>query len=190
MKNQCSELFSVQMCTKTRESLTLHPQTSVESDGVLVVKMEEEEQTFDLNSSLRWSHCHSPDTFRQRFRQFGYQDSPGPREALSRLRELCNRWLRPEVHSKEQILELLVLEQFLAILPQELQAWLLEHRPGDGEEAVSLLEELEQELDGPSEQVRRSRWAWKPGSQEHKPAFPGRVPSNCFLLSTWRCEVQ
>jgi len=39
------------------------------------------------------------------------------------LRELCRRWLRPETHSKEQIVELLVPEQFLTILPEKLQAW-------------------------------------------------------------------
>ncbi|XP_014636826.1 zinc finger protein 396 [Diceros bicornis minor] len=141
------------MSAKLRASSTLLPQISEERDGILVVKMEEEEQACDLDSSLHWSSCYSPDTFRQRFRQFGYQESPGPREALSRLRQLCRQWLRPEVHTKEQILELLVLEQFLAILPEELQAWLRDHRPENGEEAVTMLEELEKELDGPAEQV-------------------------------------
>ena len=61
--------------------------------------------------------------FRQRFRHFCYRETPGPREALRRLRELCRQWLRPETHSKEQILELLVLEQLMTILPAELQAW-------------------------------------------------------------------
>uniref|UniRef100_A0A2K5P6W0 Zinc finger and SCAN domain containing 30 n=1 Tax=Cercocebus atys TaxID=9531 RepID=A0A2K5P6W0_CERAT len=95
------------------------------------------------------------EVFRQKFRQFSYSDSTGPREALSRLRELCCQWLRPEVHSKEQILELLVLEQFLAILPEELQAWVREHRPENGEEAVIMLEELEKELEEPRQQVRK-----------------------------------
>ncbi|KAF5919142.1 hypothetical protein HPG69_003780 [Diceros bicornis minor] len=77
------------MSAKLRASSTLLPQISEERDGILVVKMEEEEQACDLDSSLHWSSCYSPDTFRQRFRQFGYQESPGPREALSRLRQLC-----------------------------------------------------------------------------------------------------
>ncbi|XP_066103024.1 zinc finger protein 396 [Saccopteryx bilineata] len=106
----------------------------------------------DLESRLHGRSCYSPETFRQQFRQFGYQESPGPREALNRLRELCCQWLRPEMYSKKQIVELLVLEQFLAILPEELQAWLREHRPENGEEAVLMLEELEKELDGPAEQ--------------------------------------
>ncbi|XP_013000519.1 protein FAM200A isoform X1 [Cavia porcellus] len=86
---------------------------------------------------------------RLRFRQFCYQETPGPREALRRLRELCHQWLRPETHSKEQILELLVLEQFLAILPAELQAWVRAQRPESGDEVVTVLEDLERELDEP-----------------------------------------
>ena len=61
----------------------------------------------------------------------------GPQGALGRLRELCRRWLRPEVHTKEQM---------LTVLPREIQAWLQEHRPESGEEAVALVEDLTQTL--------------------------------------------
>ncbi|KAI2593359.1 ZNF444 isoform 10, partial [Pan troglodytes] len=56
-----------------------------------------------------------------RFRRFHLGDAPGPREALGLLRALCRDWLRPEVHTKEQMLELLVLEQFLSALPADTQ---------------------------------------------------------------------
>uniref|UniRef100_A0A452S692 SCAN box domain-containing protein n=1 Tax=Ursus americanus TaxID=9643 RepID=A0A452S692_URSAM len=81
----------------------------------------------------------------KQFRQLRYEETAGPREALSRLRELCRRWLRPEMHSKEQIVELLVLEQFLTILPEELRARLREQQPESGEQAVTVLEDLERE---------------------------------------------
>ncbi|XP_040834103.1 zinc finger protein 444 isoform X2 [Ochotona curzoniae] len=77
-----------------------------------------------------------------RFRHFHLGDAAGPREALGLLRALCRDWLRPEVHTKEQMLELLVLEQFLSALPADTQAWVCSRRPRSGEEAVALLEEL------------------------------------------------
>ncbi|XP_036903553.1 zinc finger protein 446 isoform X2 [Sturnira hondurensis] len=84
-----------------------------------------------------------PEAARLRFRGFCYQEVSGPQEALARLQELCRQWLRPEVHSKEQMLELLVLEQFLGSLPSEIQAWVRGQRPGSPEEASALVEGLQ-----------------------------------------------
>uniref|UniRef100_A0A8D2DBB3 Zinc finger and SCAN domain containing 30 n=1 Tax=Sciurus vulgaris TaxID=55149 RepID=A0A8D2DBB3_SCIVU len=122
-----------------------------EQEELIIVKVEEENYVWGQDFGLQ-RNSQSQEFFRLRFRQFSYSDSSGPREALSKLRELCCRWLKPEAHSKEQILELLVLEQFLAILPEELQGWVREQGPDDGEEVVTLLEELEKELDEPRQQ--------------------------------------
>ncbi|XP_054311689.1 zinc finger protein 75A isoform X2 [Pongo pygmaeus] len=79
------------------------------------------------------------------FRNFTYDEAAGPREAVSKLQELCHLWLRPAIHSKEQILELLVLEQFLTILPRETQTQMKKHHPQSIEEAVALVEHLQRE---------------------------------------------
>ncbi|KAM6164430.1 zinc finger protein 18-like [Rhynchocyon petersi] len=84
----------------------------------------------------------SPEAARQLFRRFQYQVLSGPHETLRQLRQLCFQWLQPEVHSKEQILEILMLEQFLTILPGEIQMWVRRQCPGSGEEAVTLVESL------------------------------------------------
>ncbi|XP_059574853.1 zinc finger protein 879 isoform X2 [Alligator mississippiensis] len=65
----------------------------------------------------------APHTWRQRFRGLRYREGAGPREVCGRLRELAQRWLEPQRRSKEQMLELVVLEQFLAILPRETRSW-------------------------------------------------------------------
>nr|BAE22369.1 unnamed protein product [Mus musculus] len=87
------------------------------------------------------------ETCRRNFRNFPYPDVAGPRKALCQLRELCLKWLRPEVHSKEQILELLVLEQFLSILPGEVRTWVNSQYPESSEEVVALVEDLTQILE-------------------------------------------
>ena len=48
--------------------------------------------------------------------------------------------LRPKTHSKEQILELLVMEQFL---PEKVQSWMREQCPENGEKVVALVEDVQ-----------------------------------------------
>ncbi|XP_060093836.1 zinc finger and SCAN domain-containing protein 30-like [Heteronotia binoei] len=79
---------------------------------------------------------------RRRFRQLNYRETEGPRKICGRLQELCHRWLRPERHTKEQILELVILEQFLAILPQDIQSWLRDCCPQACSHAVVLVEDF------------------------------------------------
>ncbi|XP_066126937.1 zinc finger protein 446 isoform X1 [Saccopteryx bilineata] len=86
-----------------------------------------------------------PEAARLRFRGFSYQEVAGPQEALGQLQDLCRQWLKPEVHSKEQMLELLVLEQFLGVLPPEIQSWVRGQRPGSPEEAAALVEGLQRD---------------------------------------------
>ncbi|XP_062978574.1 zinc finger protein 85-like [Elgaria multicarinata webbii] len=79
---------------------------------------------------------------RQHFRCFCYQEAEGPRGAYNQLQGLCRQWLKIERHSKEQILELLILEQFLAILPSEIQNWVRERGPESCSQAVGLAEDF------------------------------------------------
>ncbi|XP_070795161.1 zinc finger and SCAN domain-containing protein 31-like [Pituophis catenifer annectens] len=79
---------------------------------------------------------------RQHFRHFCYQEAEGPTAAYNQLQDLCYGWLKVERHSKEQILELLILEQFLAILPLEIQSWVRECSPETCSQAVGLAEEF------------------------------------------------
>lgn len=72
----------------------------------------------------------NPAAFRQMFRKFRYEDAAGPRDVLRRLLELARQWLRPDIHTKEQIVEMLVQEQFQAVLPEELRAQVQKCQPG------------------------------------------------------------
>ncbi|KAM7055519.1 zinc finger protein with KRAB and SCAN domains 8 isoform 4-T5 [Molossus nigricans] len=141
-----SELFRPYMAAESRKSLVPSPPNQTPEEDLVIVKVEED-HGWDQESSQHEHNFPDQELFRLRFRKLCYQETQGPREALIQLRALCHQWLRPDLNSKEQILEMLVLEQFLSILPTELQALVKEHQLESGEEVVTLLEDLERQID-------------------------------------------
>lgn len=124
-----------------------HIQASSKQERHIITKLEEK------RGPAVQKDCPDPELSRQSFRRFCYQEVSGPQEALSRLRQLCRQWLQPEVHTKEQILELLVLEQFLNILPPEIQGRVRHRCPMSSKEMVTLVEDLHRAAKRPKQWV-------------------------------------
>ncbi|KAM9249219.1 LOW QUALITY PROTEIN: zinc finger and SCAN domain-containing protein 5B [Dugong dugon] len=79
-----------------------------------------------------------PETWHVNFRAFTCSEEADPIRDLKRLYELCHLWLRPDLHTKEQIMDKLVLEQFMISMPLDLQVLVKE----SGVENCKDLEEM------------------------------------------------
>nr|XP_056716445.1 zinc finger and SCAN domain-containing protein 30-like [Euleptes europaea] len=130
---------------------------------------------------LRWDTL-TRERWRQHFRHFRYQEAEGPRGLYSRLQELCHQWLKVERHSKEQIMELLVLEQLLTVLPPEIQNWVRQHGPESCSQAVALAEEflqLQREAEERPEQQEQTPTVADPLSESEQAPFDAGTRQLC-----------
>ncbi|XP_062978538.1 zinc finger protein 436-like isoform X3 [Elgaria multicarinata webbii] len=95
-----------------------------------------------LNSAALRSVVVDAEAQRRHFRAFRFHEAQGPQSAYVQLRERCHAWLKPERCTKEEIVDLLILEHFLAILPGEMQSWVRECEPDSCAQAVAAAEDF------------------------------------------------
>ncbi|XP_051740748.1 zinc finger protein 444-like isoform X2 [Ctenopharyngodon idella] len=83
----------------------------------------------------------SPEQHRQRFRSLDLGDCGRPFVMAQQLRDACRRWLMAEKSDVEEVIDKVVLEQFVARLPRKTAQWVQCHRPTSQKQAIQLAED-------------------------------------------------
>ncbi len=95
----------------------------------------------DLKRAILQRVGRNPEQHRQRFRSVELGDSGRPFVMAQQLRDACRKWLMAEPRDVEGVIDLVVLEQFIARLPWRTAEWVQCHRPTSLTQAIQLAED-------------------------------------------------
>ncbi|XP_048032870.1 uncharacterized protein LOC125259330 [Megalobrama amblycephala] len=95
----------------------------------------------DLKRAIIQRVGRSPEQHRQRFRSLELGESGRPFVMAQQLRDSCRKWLLADGSDVEEIINRVVLEQFITRLPRRTAEWVQCHRPTSLESAIQLAED-------------------------------------------------
>ena len=125
---------------RERWSYQLAPQLTGKAQQAYAALPPDEAKNYDaVKTAILRRFNINEETYRQRFRTLKPKDEESPKELMTRLQDLASRWTR-ETSSHQELLDLLVREQFLKVLPQDVRVAVLERQPKDCEEASQIAE--------------------------------------------------
>lgn len=82
----------------------------------------------------------SEESYRKKFRSLDFTAGANLQTVAQQLRAWGRRWLKPETRSAAEMMELILVEQFLRILPESAREWLSQHKVQSLDSAVQLME--------------------------------------------------
>ncbi|XP_016091013.1 SCAN domain-containing protein 3-like [Sinocyclocheilus grahami] len=95
----------------------------------------------DLKRAILQRVGRSPEQHRQRFRSLDLGEGGRPFVMVQQLRDACRRWLMANTSDVEEVIDRVVLEQFVARLPRKTAQWVQCHRPTSLNQAIQLAED-------------------------------------------------
>uniref|UniRef100_A0A8C5M5B9 Uncharacterized protein n=1 Tax=Leptobrachium leishanense TaxID=445787 RepID=A0A8C5M5B9_9ANUR len=105
----------------------------------------------------------SDECYRNKFRNKTFVLGTPPRAFAQQLKDLAYKWLKPATHPVSEIMDLLILEQYIKQLPKGLSQWVSRHKRSSLDYAVQISEEFLQAEDTHGYQVaqkqsKREKW--------------------------------
>uniref|UniRef100_H3A4C3 CCHC-type domain-containing protein n=1 Tax=Latimeria chalumnae TaxID=7897 RepID=H3A4C3_LATCH len=82
----------------------------------------------------------TPTVRAQRFHSWTYRNGKAPRSQMFNLIHLAHWWLQPEVNTPARIVEVIVMDRYLQVLPLAIQKWVGQGEPANAQELIALVE--------------------------------------------------
>ncbi len=125
----------------------------------------------DLKRAILQRVGRDPEQHRQRFRSLELGENGRPFVMAHQLRDACRRWLLAGESDVDQIIDRVVLEQFIARLPKKTAQWVQCHHPTSLDLAIQLAEDQMAACQGVGESLPSVSLSLPPSSSFSPPSF-------------------
>lgn len=134
----------------------------------------------DLKRAIIQRDGRTPEQHRQHFRSLGLGESGQPFMMAQQLRDACCRWLMADGSDVDNIINKVVLEQFIARLPRKTAQWVQCHQPTSLDQAIQLAEDQMVACPGVGEPLPLVSLSPPPSlSPSPSPSKPVPAPRSC-----------
>ncbi len=134
----------------------------------------------DLKRAILQRVGRNPEQHRQRFRSLELGENGRPFVMAHQLRDACRRWLLAGEGDVDQIIDRVVLEQFIARLPKKTAQWVQCHRPTSLDLAIQLAEDQMAACHGVGETLPSVSLSLPSSSSFSPPSFLPRSRAACY----------
>ena len=128
--------------TKETWVVKLVPHLTGKAQAAYAAMSTEDSNSYDkVKEAILRRYDITEETYRQRFRALSKGSGESYRDMYVRLKDLFNKWVKPDVNNVQKVSEILIMEQLVDNMPPGVQIWVREHKPKTGTEAADLADD-------------------------------------------------
>ena len=161
---------------RDKRAAILAPQLTGKARLAYAAMSDEDARDYDrVKAAIFQRYDINEETYRRRFRAVQPKENETPVELVIRVRDLAEKWLK-DCGNRQTVVDTLVMEQFVEVLPDDVRVWVKERKPRTSQEAGRLAEDYRQ---------ARKAELWtttsKKGGQKHcfNCCQPGHIAKDC-----------
>ena len=133
-------IMEVNEVDRERWPFQLAPQLTGKAQQAYAALTPDDAKDYDVvRRAILRRYSINEETYRQRFRGLKPKEEESPQELMTRLEDLASRWTK-DAMTREEVVDLLVREQFLSVLPHDVRVAVMERQPKDCSEASQFAE--------------------------------------------------